>query len=176
MSEKISRRRFIQSGSVVYAVSALSGTALVGAVSETLAQATRTTRIPDRGPRLNLEMVNEFVIAGHANLDKVKTLLAQEPKLVNAAWDWGGGDWETALGGASHVGSKEIARFLLEKGARMDLFAAAMLGKLDIVKAAIEAFPENRNVTGPHGITLLAHAKAGKEESAAVVKYLESLK
>ena len=73
------------------------------------------------------------------------------------------------------MGSKEM-RFLLEKGARMDLFAAAMLGKLDVIKAAIEAFPENRNVTGPHGITLLAHAKAGKEESAAVVKYLESLK
>ena len=119
-------------------------------------------------------MVNEFVIAGHGNLEKVKKLLVQEPKLINAAWDWGGGDWETALGGASHVGNKEIARFLIEKGARIDLFAAAMLGKLEIVKAAIEAFPENRNTTGPHGITLLAHAKAGKEEAVAVVKYLES--
>ncbi len=164
----------MQSGAAVYVASAVSGMALISAASDALAQTTQTNRVPERGPRLNSEMVNEFVIAGHGNLEKVKKLLVQEPKLVNAAWDWGGGDWETALGGASHVGNKEIARFLLEKGARIDLFAAAMLGKLDIVKAAIEAFPENRNVTGPHGITLLAHAKAGKEEAIAVVKYLES--
>ncbi|MDQ4123204.1 MAG: ankyrin repeat domain-containing protein [Acidobacteriota bacterium] len=121
-------------------------------------------------------MVNEFVIAGHGDLEKVKKLLAQEPNLINAAWDWGSGDWETALGGASHVGNKTIALYLLEKGARIDLFAAAMLGKLSIVKAAIEAFPENRKITGPHGITLLDHAKVGKEDAVAVVKYLESLK
>ena len=178
MSKKVSRRKFIQSGSAVYVVSALSGTALVSAASETLAQTIQPNRPPerDRGPRLDLDMVKEFVIAGHGNLENVKKLLEQQPKLINAAWDWGGGDWETALGGASHTGHKEIARFLLEKGARMDLFAAAMLGQLEIVKAAVEAFPDIRNVPGPHGITLLAHAKAGKEESAVVLKYLESYK
>ena len=95
MNEKISRRRFIQSGSVVYAISALSGIVPVGATAEIIAQTTQTNRIPDRGPRLSSEMVNEFVIAGHANLDKVKKLLAQEPKLVNAAWD-GAAEGKTA--------------------------------------------------------------------------------
>ncbi len=121
-------------------------------------------------------MVQEFVIAGHGNMEKVKSLLAQEPKLINAAWDWGRGDWETALGGAAHIGKKEIALFLLENGARLDVFAAAMLGQLKIVKSAIRAFPQTQNILGPHGIPLLAHAKAGGDEAANVMKFLESLK
>jgi len=79
------------------------------------------------------------------------------------------------LGGAAHMGRKDIARLLLERGARIDLFAAAMLGKLEVVRAAIGAFPESRNVAGPHGITLLAHARRGGEEASSVVRYLESL-
>jgi len=31
----------------------------------------------------------------------IKKLLEREPLLLNASIDWGGGDWETALGGAS---------------------------------------------------------------------------
>lgn len=88
-------------------------------------------------------------------------MLEQEPGLLNAAWDWGNGDWETALGAATHMGKRDIALHLLNKGARIDLFAAAMLGKLDIVKGIIN---DNRNavdILGPHTIRLMAHAKAG---------------
>ena len=56
-------------------------------------------------------------------------MLDRDPKLVYASWDGGGGDWETGLGGASHVGSNTMARFLLAKGARIDAFCAAMLGE-----------------------------------------------
>lgn len=121
------------------------------------------------------ELVQAFVGNAHGDLDKVKELLAQEPALINAAWDWSGGDWETGLGAAAHMGRKDIANYLLEHGARLDLFAAAMLGKLDIVKAVITAFPDASKVPGPHGIPLIAHAKAGGEEAQAVVEYLESL-
>jgi hypothetical protein len=120
-------------------------------------------------------LVRDFVANAHGDLNKVKELLEREPRLVNAAWDWGGGDWETGLGAAAHVGRKEIATFLLDRGARIDLFAAAMLGKLDVVKAIVEAFPGSQNVPGPHGIPLLAHAQAGGDEAAAVVEYLEKL-
>ena len=130
--------------------------------------------IPDRGPRIDDELIKSFVVAAHADLNKVKALLNQEPRLVNATWDWGGGDFETALGGAAHMGRKDIAQFLLEKGARMDLFAAAMLGELDIVQAALKAYPNVAQVPGPHGIPLIAHAKAGGAE--AVVRFLESRK
>ena len=80
--------------------------------------------IPKRPPPLDANDVREFVIAGHGDLDAVRAALERAPSLVNACWDWGGGDWETALGGASHMGQREIALFLLEQGARMDVFAA----------------------------------------------------
>jgi hypothetical protein len=94
---------------------------------------------------------------------------------VNACWDWGGGDFETALGAAAHTGQREIALFLLSHGARMDLFAAAMLGRLDIVKATLEGVPEARQALGPHGIPLLVHAQVGGPAAAKVLAYLESL-
>jgi hypothetical protein len=121
-------------------------------------------------------LVQEFVSKSHGDLERVKELLAQEPALVNAAWDWGGGDWETGLGAAAHMGRKDIANTLLEKGARLDLFAAAMLGRLDIVRAALDAYPDAINTPGPHGIPLIAHAKAGGEGAKAVLDFLESLK
>jgi hypothetical protein len=129
----------------------------------------------DKGPRLDLDMVRDFVGAAHRDLEKVKALHSQQPALINSSWDWGGGDWETALGAAAHTGRKNIAEFLLSKGARLDIFAAAMLGKIELVKAAITLFPGTEKTLGPHGITLIAHAKAGKEPAEPVVKFLETL-
>jgi hypothetical protein len=120
-------------------------------------------------------LVAEFVGQAHGDLGRVQALLEQEPALINAAWDWGGGDWETALGAAAHMGRRDIALFLLERGARIDLFAAAMLGKLDVVQAVLDAFPDALNVPGPHGIPLIAHANAGGPEAAAVLEYLQEL-
>jgi hypothetical protein len=95
--------------------------------------------------------------------------------LVNATWDWGGGAFETALGGAAHTGQREIALYLLEHGARLDLFAAAMLGKLEIVKSAVTDNPQIIHVPGPHGIPLLVHARMGGETAEPVLAYLESI-
>lgn len=127
----------------------------------------------ERPPAIAPELVHEFVGNAHGDLQRVQQLLAQEPMLVNAAWDWGGGDWETGLGAASHMGRRDIALYLLENGARMDIFAAAMLGHAEIVRAILNAYPEMRHQKGPHGIPLLAHAKAGGEEAAEVVALLE---
>ena len=128
-------------------------------------------------PKLALEskLVQEFVGNAHGDLNRVKELLAQEPGLINATWDWGGGDFETALGGAAHMGRRDIAEFLLDHGARLDIFAATMLGKLDIVKAALAAYPEAVKTPGPHGIPLIAHAQAGGDDARAVLEYLQSL-
>ena len=129
----------------------------------------------DRKPALASTLVQEFVIAAHGNLERTQELLAQESGLINACWDWGAGDFETALGGAAHMGRKDIANFLLENGARLDLFAAAMLGKLDIVKTGLDTYPDAIKTLGPHGIPLIAHAEAGGEEAQAVLQFLKSL-
>lgn len=126
-------------------------------------------------PALESKLVQEFVGNAHGDLNRVQELLTQEPALINAAWDWGGGDFETALGAAAHMGRSDIANFLLEHGARLDVFAAAMLGKLEIVRAALTAYPNALHTPGPHGIPLIAHAQAGGEGAAAVLEYLQSL-
>ena len=123
---------------------------------------------------LDTEKVQAFVANAHGDLEAVRKALEKEPALVNATWDWGGGDWETALGAAAHMGRRDIALFLLNEGARIDLFAAAMLGKLEIVSATLGAFPEALHTPGPHGIALLAHAQAGGADAATVVEFLEA--
>jgi hypothetical protein len=50
-----------------------------------------------------------------------------------------------------------------------------MLGQLDVVRGAIAASPGIQRTRGPHGITLLAHARSGGEQAADVLKYLQSL-
>ena len=119
--------------------------------------------------------MEEFVSKAHGDLARVRDLLRQQPKLANAAWDWGGGDWETALGAAAHMGRKDIALLLLEHGARLDIFAAAMLGHIDVVRATLAALPDARRWLGPHGIPLLIHAEAGGADAAPVVEYLQGL-
>ena len=116
--------------------------------------------------------VQEFVGNAHGGLDAVRAALAANATLANAAWDWGDGDWETALGAAAHMGRRDIAELLLSYGARMDVFAAAMLGEVEIVGAILAAHPEMRDAKGPHGIPLLAHAEAGGEQASAVLELL----
>src|SRR5436190_24253291 len=76
---------------------------------------------PEHDPQFDRSRVKRFVIAGHFNLPAVKKMLSEDPTLINGAIDWGNGDFETALGGASHMGRRDIAEFLLEHNARMDI-------------------------------------------------------
>ena len=132
------------------------------------------SEIPERPPALDPALVNEFVQKAHGDLDEVKRLLAEEPALVKASWDWGGGDFETGLGAAAHMGNREIALYLLEHDASLDLFAAAMLGYVDVVREMLATHPELRDARGAHGIPLLVHAQQGGEQAQAVVELLES--
>ena len=120
------------------------------------------------------ELVAEFVLKAHGDFGIVKQLVEQEPAIVNAAWDWGGGDWETGLGAASHVGRRDIAEFLLAHGARKDVFAAAMLGEVELVRAMLEAQPGLAEARGPHGISLVAHAEAGGDGARGVLELLHT--
>ena len=95
--------------------------------------------------------------------------------LLNAAWDWGNGDFETALGAAGHLGIKETANLLISLGARTDIFVLTMLGKTDIVKALLKTYPSLLNSKGPHGFTLLHHAEKGGKDSEKLLKHLQKL-
>lgn len=126
-------------------------------------------------PQLDKKLVQEFVGAGHRDMEKVRNLLAEHSTLLNAAHDWEQGDFETALGAASHVGYKELASFLLEQGAQANIFTACLFGKIEIVKPMLEAFPSTLHAKGPHGFTLLHHAQRGGDEAMEVKELLEAM-
>jgi hypothetical protein len=126
-------------------------------------------------PTQDPDLIQEMVGASHFKFARVKELVTRQPALARAAWDWGFGDWEEAIGAASHVGSRDIAEFLLANGARPSIFSSAMLGQLDVVKAFVAASPGIQRTKGPHSITLMSHALAGGPGSAPVVEYLKTL-
>lgn len=155
---------------------AVAGASLALATKPTRAAASHACASDARSfPRQDLSLVREMVGVSHGNLSRVRELVAERPELAKSSWDWGFGDWESALGASSHKGRREIAEVLMAHGARPNLFTFAMLGRVDAVRAMIEAEPDAQRTLGPHGITLLSHARAGGDESADVVSYLSEL-
>ena len=165
MRNRMSRRHFV--------TRTAGGVVLIATPGGVFAQAPKA--VPERAPALAAATVQEFVRKAHADLPATKAMLAEQPALLNATWDWGGGDFEMGIGGAGHMGNREIAEFLIGQGARLDVFVAAMLGKIDVVRAMLTAWPGLVQSKGPHGITLMRHARAGGEPAKAVADYLESM-
>jgi hypothetical protein len=131
--------------------------------------------IADTFPGQPAEIVREMVTVSHFDLKRVKELVESRPSLAKACWDWGFGDWESAIGAASHMGNHPMAEYLMSKGAQPSIFSAAMLGHVDVVKAYVTAQPGVQKIRGPHGITLLAHAKNGGAGARNVYDFLQSL-
>jgi len=123
--------------------------------------------------RLDLDLVKEWVAKAHTrNIDAMKELLKKEPGLMFSSWNLGAGDWESALQAAAHTGSRDMALWLIDNGARLDLMATTMLGQLNALKAACEAFPKSIETRGAHGIPLLSHAIYGEAQAKDVLHYL----
>jgi hypothetical protein len=178
------RRSFLISSAAAAGLVLIPETLLFGQAASTSSPSPAAAQAPSstaaaskpRPDPLKPELVKEFVIAAHGDLEKTKTMLAETPSLLNATWDWGGGDFEMAIGGAGHMGRRDIALFLIGQGGRFDLFVATMLGWLDVVKPMLTAFPYLAESKGPHGIPLMVHAQKGGQEAAEVAAFLESLK
>ena len=174
MITNCSRRSLLKVASILVPLDVMSPSArlfgLDGANSE-------STKLPvtDAFPTQPPELVREMVLVSHFDAKRVRELVDARPSLARASWDWGFGDWEEPLGAASHMGNRSIAEYLISKGARPSVFSAAMLGQLEVVKAFVAAQPGIQHIGGPHGITLLAHAKAGGETSRSVFEFLQPL-
>jgi hypothetical protein len=151
------------------------GPRIFGFTSHEQGNSSPTAPVADLFPTQPPELAREMVTVSHYDLNRVKELVEARPSLSRAAWDWGFGDWETALGAASHMGNRPIAEYLISKGGRPSLFSSTMLGHLDVVKAFVAAQPGVQRIRGPHSISLLAHAKAGGPASRPVFDFLQSL-
>jgi hypothetical protein len=189
MSDEISRRSFNATGAGLVLGSAAGAMAAAAPDAEaatvppgpTEAAFARDYKEPGfkpswKKPQINRLFVQDFVIYCHSDLPMAKQLLSKEPALLNAAMDWGAGDWETGLGGASHMGRHDIVEFLLDHGARIDLFCAAMMGQLEAIRSFLTLEPKLIDAKGPHGFTLHFHAQVGGKRSEDVLAYLQSIK
>lgn len=189
MCDSLTRRSFAAATAGIV----LGGGTLLQAADETPKKDPPKARTPEEAPferdypepkfkpswkkqQINRLLVQDFVIYAHSDLPLVKQLLEKEPGLVNGTMDWGGGDWESGLNAGAHMGRKDIVEFLLEKGARIDIFCAAMLGQLDVVKTFLTLQPKLIDARGPHGFTLHFHAQVGGADAEKVLDYLQSVK
>jgi len=169
-----SRRTVLQLAATIFPAEALSR--LLGRLGlEGPNNGNIPSPVQDVFPTQAPELVREMVLVAHFDLKRVKELVGARPSLARAAWDWGFGDWESALGAASHTGNRPIAEYLISQGARPSIFSATMLGQLEVVKAFVTAQPHVQRIRGPHSISLLAHAKAGGEAARPVFEFLQSL-
>lgn len=163
--EGLTRRSFLHAGA-----GTVAGVALGGEPHLARRQSPPT---PRSFPRQDPSLVERVVLFSHFDLDAVRELVGERPELAQASWDWGFGDWESPVGAASHVGRRDIVEFLLRHGARPNLFTFAMLGELEAVRSMIEARPGVQRIPGPHGLSLLHHARAGGDAAREVAAYLE---
>lgn len=170
MSQSLSRRSFLAGLPLVAAAGVLANPL------ELFASASAAATPPAPGfPRVDLAAIETFVGVAHRDAAEVQRMVERQPALARASWDWGFGDWETALGAAAHTGRREIALIVLAHGAHPTIFSAAMLGQIDVVKAMVAASPGIQSTPGPHGLTLLHHARAGGRDAEPVVAFLESV-
>ena len=153
------RKTFIRTGLI--ALSGLTAIPVFGA-----------NKFQDAYSSIDIKKIKEFVIAGHRDLNKVKSMLEEEPNLIYSRYDWGSGDFEEAIEGAGHLGNKEMANYLIEQGARVNIFVLAMLGKKEIVIPTLEEYPNLIYAKGAHGFSLLHHAKQGGKDAAEILEYL----
>lgn len=113
------------------------------------------------------EQIRDFVIAGHGNLPRIREMLAENPELLNASYQWSDGDHETAIQAAAQAGSSQVAEYLLSHGAPLDICTAAMLGRKAVVEQMLAKDPSLIQARGAHGISLMAHAAWGNNVELA---------
>ena len=120
------------------------------------------------------DLVALLVVAlAHGRIESVRLALERDATLANATVDWGGGDWESALGAAAHMGRRDIAELLLEHGARLDVFAAAMLGEVEASSAILDGTPGDARRKGPARRSRSARTRGRRRAGAAVLELLD---
>ena len=182
----MNRRTALNAYSLTFLGLSLPGYALTGSHSFWSDRLPNDQNIPKHFPNIDPEIIAEVVGKSHFDLDRVKELVKKRPELSRSVWEWRFGDFESAIGAASHVGRRDIAMYLISKGARPTLFTFAMLGSFAVIKSAVATLPGIQQSTGPHGISLLDHAYAGERmkdqmttneinDLKLTIDYLESL-
>jgi ankyrin repeat protein len=115
-------------------------------------------------------VVNEFARIAHADLDKVKSMYKDYPALLNtrASWD------ESAVEAGAHMGRLDIATFLGDAGFAISTCTATLLGREDMVRAAIAADRRVVQERGAHDLPILAYTVFANEQTAIAIQLLKA--
>jgi ankyrin repeat protein len=113
--------------------------------------------------KLPKELIEEFVGNTHGNFARVNELWEGQPELLNVPAPWN----ETAIQAAAQMGNVPIMNYLIDRGAPVDIFTAAVLGMRDQVEAFVETDPGLVRAAGVHGFPLLYFPVVGGQREIA---------
>ena len=120
---------------------------------DTVADDLRSRR-PSRNESFATTVVDLLTAARNGDIERVKTLLKADPRLLVARDPLG----NTALIIAVNSGHDSLAQLLFDAGVEPDLHEAAAIGDRSRVAAALDAHPGHLDSDSPEGFTALALA------------------
>jgi ankyrin repeat protein len=115
-------------------------------------------------------VVNQFSSVAHADFEKVKSLYKEYPALLNtrASWD------ESAIEAGAHMGRLDIVNFLADAGYNISTCTATVLGREDMVRAAIAADRRVVQERGAHDLPILAYTLYANQQTAIAADLLKA--
>ena len=163
----VSRRGFLAFGALVPVTFRLKTGAF-----RLKAEATGIEGIPASFPAQDPELVEDCQVS-HGNSRAREGAGHGAPALAPWTGAMATGRRRSTLRRTSATADRRVPSSPTAPGRRS--FYGRRLGQLPLVRAWIDAAPGIQRTRGPHGITLLAHARAGGPAAADVLTYLESL-
>lgn len=139
----------------------------------------RTSRLAYDASRAPIRLVDlsdvprarqsEVTGASHVQLERVRALLAADPRLVFSV----SSDAELAIEACGHTGRRDIIRLHLDHGAPLSLPTAISLGDLDHARFLLDEDPLRVHERGPHDFALMWYASIGGGSVEAAELLLE---
>ncbi|MEP3998931.1 MAG: hypothetical protein ABJM12_00910, partial [Ekhidna sp.] len=124
-NKNIDRRTSLKIGSLAVLGLAIPNMSFANQNTNMILKLTENDSVPEHFPNISPEIIGEVVGKSHFDLDRVRELVEKRPELSRSVWEWRFGDFESAIGAASHVGRRDIALYLMSKGARPTIFTFA---------------------------------------------------
>lgn len=103
------------------------------------------------------ELQSEVTSSSHANLARVRELVGADARLVFSIST----DDELAIEACAHIGTRDIIRYHLDRGAPFSLPTAVSLGDLEAARSMLERDPRLVNERGAHDFPVMWYVALG---------------
>lgn len=103
------------------------------------------------------DLQNAVTGCSHGQLDRLRTLVAEDPRLVYALST----DDELAIEACAHTGNQDIIRFHLDHGAPLSLPTAVSLGDAEAIRFLLDRDPRLIHERGAHDFPVMWYVALG---------------